>query len=211
MKKILSAALAIVLFAGAANAQISDNSDRRYKGEKKEAMADRLNLTPEQKIKFNAIRDAHKAEMKSLRENANATPEQRKAVHEKYKAQYKEILTPAQQAEWDKKKGHKDRGTKGNAMGHMGGGMGAQAAFYKKELNITSDQETKLTSIYQEFRTKAQGIRSNNNLSQEQKKNQMQILSQQYMAQGKSVLTPEQARKFEEMKSKRWNRKNSNV
>jgi Spy/CpxP family protein refolding chaperone len=44
-----------------------------------------------------------------------------------------------------------------------------------------------------------------------QKKNQVQSLAQQYMTQGKAVLTPDQVKKFEELKSKRMNRRNSNV
>jgi Spy/CpxP family protein refolding chaperone len=31
------------------------------------------------------------------------------------------------------------------------------------------------------------------------------------MTQGKAMLTPEQAKKFDEIKGKRWNRRNSNV
>jgi hypothetical protein len=32
--------------------------------------------------------------------------------------------------------------------------LGAQAAYFKKELNLTADQETKLITIYQDFRQK---------------------------------------------------------
>jgi Spy/CpxP family protein refolding chaperone len=138
--------------------------------------------------------------------------EQRKAVHKKYKAQYDAVLTPTQREEWNKQKVEwKDKGDKRTGFGSRGGNMGAQAAFFKKELSLSNDQEAKLTALFQEFRTKAQDIRANNNLSREQKKNQVQSMAQQYMSQGKAVLTPEQAKKFDEMKGKRWNRKSSNV
>lgn len=212
MKKIIAAALAVTLLMGAAQAQTTEKGERRHRGERKEMATDKLNLTADQKAKFKSIRDAQKKEMQALRQSGNVTPEQRQGVHEKYKTQYEAILTSAQREEWNKQKTERrSKGNKGIGIGNRAGNMGAQANFFKKELNLTADQETKLTSMYQEFRTKAQNIRSNNSLSQAQKKNQVQALAQQYMTQGKAVLTPEQAKKFEEMKSKRMNRRNSNV
>ena len=212
MKKIISAALAVTLFVGAAQAQNTENGDRRNKGERSEVVADKLNLTADQKVKFQTIREAQKKEMDALRESGNVTREQRKTIHEKYKSQYEAILTPAQREEWNKgKREWKGKGNKGMGVGNRGGNAGAQAAFFKKELSLTADQETKLTALFQDFRTKAQGIRSNSNLSQEQKKTQVQSLAQQYMTQGKAVLNPDQVKKFEEMKNKRFNRRNSNV
>lgn len=213
MKKIVSAALAITLFVGAAQAQTIEKGNHHHQGNRKEMAADRLDLTAEQKAKFQSLREAQKKEMQALRQNGNVTPEQRKAIHEKYKAQYEAILTPAQREEMNKQKAEwKGKGDRaGKDFGKRGGKMGAQAAFFKKELNLTADQETKLKSIFEEFRTKAQDIRSNSSLAQEQKRAQMKSLAEQYMSQGKAVLTPEQAKKFEEMKSKRSHHSNSNV
>jgi Spy/CpxP family protein refolding chaperone len=36
----------------------------------------------------------------------------------------------------------------------------------------------------------------------------MQLLAQQYMAQGKAILTPEQAKKFDEIKGSRKGKRN---
>jgi len=218
MKKILSTALAIVLFVGASQAQTTDNNDRPHKGHRQEMGMNNLNLTADQKAKLQAIREAQKSEMETLKKNGNVTAEQRKALREKYHSQFQSVLTPAQQEQmkkqredWkDKAKDGKGFGKKGKAFGNRGD-MGGQAAFLKKELNLTADQETKLKSIFEEFRTKAQGLRSNSSLSQEQRKEQMKSLAQQYMSQGKAVLTPEQAKKFDELKGKRQHRRNSNV
>lgn len=213
MKKIISAALAVTLFIGAAQAQTMDKGDRRHKGERKEMVSDKLNLTADQKAKFQTLREAQKKEMQALRQNGNATKEQRKSIHEKYKPQYEAILTPAQREEWNKQKSAwKEKGDRGSkAFNKRNGKRGAQAAFFKKELNLTADQQKKITSIFQEFRTKAQDIRSSNSLTQDQKKSQMKSLADQYMSQGKAVLTPEQAKKWEEMKGQRKQRRNSNV
>lgn len=212
LKKILSTTLAIVLFIGASQAQTTEEKDRRNKGERKEMAINHLNLTAEQKAKFQTIREAQRKEMQTLKSSGNVTPEQRKAIHEKYKTQYQAILTPAQQEELKKhKKERKEKGKMGQGFGKRGGKFGNQAAFWKKELALTADQETKLQTLFQDFRTKAQNIRSNNSLSQEQKKTQTKSLAQQYMAQGKAILTPEQARKFEALKDKRMNKRNSNL
>ncbi|HEV7331759.1 MAG TPA: hypothetical protein VGN63_12040 [Flavisolibacter sp.] len=214
MKKILSTALAIVLFVGASQAQTTEDKGRDHRGEKKEQAFQNLNLTADQKAKLQSLREAQRKEMQDLRKSGNVTPEQRKALQEKYRTQYQSILTPAQQEELKKNRATlKERGQKGQKgeRGNRGGNFGQQAAFFKKELNLTADQETKLKSIFQEFQTKSKDIRANNNLSQEQKRTQFQSLAQQYMTQGKAVLTPEQVKKFEELKSKRMSKKDRNL
>jgi Spy/CpxP family protein refolding chaperone len=212
MKKLLTTALAVALFIGAAQAQTTEEKGRHHKGERKEQAFRNLNLTADQKTRFQSIREAQKTEMEALRKTGNVTPEQRKAIHEKYKAQYQAILTPAQQEELKKNRQEwKQKGDRGNGFGKRGGDFGRQAAFLKKELNLTADQETKLRSLFEEFRSKSQEIRSNNNLSQEQKRTQVQTLAQQYMHQGKAVLTPEQVKNFDELKNKRGNKRNRNL
>ena len=207
MKKLLSTALAIALFIGASQAQTTDEKNHHQDGQRKEHAFHQLNLTAEQKAKFKSIREAQRAEMETLRKAGTVTPEQRKALHEKYSAQFQAVLTPAQQEqfkqqrqEWKEKGAMKRDGKTGN-----------RAAFFKKELNLSADQESKLKSIFQEFRTKSQDIRSNASLSKEQKKEQMQSLVKQYMDQGKAVLSPEQLQKFNELKGRHRGRKSDNV
>jgi Spy/CpxP family protein refolding chaperone len=218
MKKILSTALAIVLFVGASQAQTTEDKGRHHRGHGQEQAMSQLNLTADQKAKFQSIREAQKKEMQELRKSGTVTPEQRKALHEKYKAQFESVLTPAQKEQFQKQreqwkeKGDKgQKGEKGQGFGKRGGDFGKQQAFFKKELNLTTDQESKLKGIFQEFRTKAQALRTNTSLSKEQQREQFRSLAQQYMEQGKSVLTPEQLKKFNDLKGKRKNRKADNV
>jgi Spy/CpxP family protein refolding chaperone len=215
MKKILTTALAIVLFVGASQAQDKPRHERGGK------FATELNLTAEQKASFQTLREAQKKEMETLKQNGEVSKEQRKAIHEKYKAQYDAILTPAQKEEMNKKreewkaKGKEGKGKNfGKREGQSGnrGDFGQQEAFFKKELNLTTDQETRLKGIFQEFQTKSKDIRSNNNLSKEQKRTQMQSLAKQYMDQGKAVLNADQLKKLDEMKGKhKGKRSKSNV
>lgn len=218
MKKILTTALAIVLFVGASQAQEKPHHERG--GDK---FAAELNLTAEQKAKLQTIREAQKKEMEALKQTGSVTPEQRKAIHEKYKSQYDAIYTPAQKEQLNKKReewkadgggGVKNGkgegfGKKGGEAGNRGGAnFGQQAAFFKKELNLSADQETKLKGIFQDFQTKSKAIRANTSLSQEQKREQMQTLSKQYMDQGKTVLNADQLKKLDEMKTKRKGKHN---
>jgi Spy/CpxP family protein refolding chaperone len=212
MKRILTTALAIVLFVGASQAQDKPRHERGGK------FVTELNLSAEQKTKLQSIREAQKKEMEALKLNGQVSQEQRKAIHEKYKTQFDAVLTPAQREEMNKKKEEwKAKDKEGKGFGKRGnagrrGDFGQQAAFFKKELNLTSDQETKLKGIFQEFQSKSKDIRSNNSLSQEQKKAQAQSLAKQYMEQGKAVLNADQLKKLDEMKGKRKDKRNkSNV
>ena len=102
-------------------------------------------------------------------------------------------------------------GKRGDAAGFRGNSFGPQAAFFKKELNLSAEQETKLKGIFQEFQTKSKDLRTNNSLSQEQKREQMQSLAKQYMDQGKAVLNADQLKKLNEMTAKRKNKRNKNI
>lgn len=215
MKRILTTALAIVLFVGASQAQDKGRHGKHDGGK----FATELNLTEQQKTQLKSIREAQKKEMEALKQNGQVSGEQRKAIHEKYKAQFEAVLTPAQREEMNKKKEEwKAKGKDGKAFGRRGGDFGGrgsfgqQAAFFKKELNLSSDQETKLKGIFQEFQTRSKDIRSNNALTQEQKRSQMQSLAKQYMDQGKAVLNADQLKKLENLRGKRKDKRNkSNV
>ena len=210
MKRILSTALAIVLFVGAVQAQKTEDKGRHH-GERKEMALQQLSLTEEQKVKLKNIREAQRKEIQELKKNDQITlkewKEKRKELQEKYQAQYRTVLTSEQMEEL--KKGKDKRKEKG--FDKRSDHFRNQAAFFKKELNLSAEQETRLRNIFQEFRTKSQATRSNNNLTQEQKKEQVQSLAKQYMDQGKAVLTPEQLKKFEEMKGKHKRGKNVNL
>ena len=214
MKRILTTALAIVLFVGASQAQ---DKTRHERGGNK--FATELNLTADQQAKLKTIREAQKKEMEALKQNGQVSQEQRKAIHEKYKTQFESVLTPAEKEEMNKKKEEwKAKGKDGKSFGKRGGEnggrgqFGQQAAFFKKDLNLSADQETRLKGIFQDFQAKSKDLRTNNSLSQEQKKEQMKLLAKQYMDQGKSVLNADQLKKLDEMKGKHKGRRNkSNV
>ena len=99
MKKIITGMLAIVLFAGAVQAQdTTSRHPRDHKG-KKEMVSKKLELTEDQKAKLKSINEARKSEIQAL-DNTALTADQRKGkmkeLHQKYQAQMQSVLTPEQ-------------------------------------------------------------------------------------------------------------------
>jgi periplasmic protein CpxP/Spy len=69
-------------------------------------MAEQLNLTADQKPKVQAIMDAQRDKIRSLRQDTSLTPEDRrtkmKAIHDDAVTQMKAVLTPEQFDKWQK-------------------------------------------------------------------------------------------------------------
>ncbi|RYD96010.1 MAG: hypothetical protein EOP50_07175, partial [Sphingobacteriales bacterium] len=174
MKRILTSALAIVLLAGAAQAQTAPAQGKEHrKGDRKEHRQEMagLNLTADQKAKMKSIRERQKSEMDALR-NQSLTEEQRRtqgrAIHEKYRAEMKAILTPEQQQKAEQfRQNHPEGrgpggegapGARGNRGGH-GAGKGDRMAKMQQELNLTADQHQRIKSIQEQYRPQLEAVR----------------------------------------------------
>jgi Spy/CpxP family protein refolding chaperone len=224
MKRFFTSALVLALAIGSAHAQTT--SSDKNKGARKEhkggkgdhnKMYDQLNLSADQKTRFQAIKEDYKKQSQELKNNTTLSQEQkqarRKELHLQHKAQASAILTPAQReqaekmkAEWKTEgkagKSNKDKGArKGDAAGRAGKSFGMQ-----QELNLTQDQKTKMQQIRTDYRSKFEALRNDKALTQEQKRAKMQELMQAQQAQMKSVLTKEQAEKMEAQRKERMNR-----
>lgn len=211
MKKILTSALAIVLFAGVSQAQTT--APEKGQGHSREMMKD-LNLTDAQKTQLKSIREAEKKDADALKAQGNATPEQRKAVHEKYRSQLDAVLTPEQREQLkDRMNAHRmdSTGRGGRGFDRQGDRFGNAASFMKEDLHLTADQQTKLKSYADDFRAKAKDIRANTGLTDEQKKEQLRTLLKTYREQSKGLLTPEQLQKVKKGRGKRNGKSVSDV
>lgn len=191
MKKILSTALAIVLFVGASQAQTTEESEGRHRQKGGEMMKE-LNLSAEQKAKLKTIHEAEKNEMQALKADGKTEADRaaRKAIHEKYKTQLESVLTEEQKAKFKdgRKEGRSVKVNKGNRK-ENGRGPG-------QELNLNADQKTKVASLNSEFKTKMEAIRNNSSLSSEEKKAQTKSIAEAHRTNLKAILTPEQAGKI---------------
>ena len=206
MKKIITATLAFVLFAGAAQAQTKDSSHHRKGGH--EMMAKQLNLTADQQAKLKSIREQEHKDMKALKENKSLTADQLKTqrteLHKKYRAQSESVFTPEQKQQLAKLKSeHKGKNGKGKGFkkdgqanrsnGHKGFQRGEG---FQKELNLTQDQKDKMAKLRAESKTSFESIRKDQSLTDDQKKAKMQELRKQQSEQMKSILTAEQLEKM---------------
>jgi Spy/CpxP family protein refolding chaperone len=104
MKRIFTSALAILLLAGAVQAQ-DNTGKKKEKHDKHQMMAQHqdgmkaLNLSADQQAKIKAIHEQEKAEADKLKNSKLTVDEhkaQRKALHDKYQAQVKAVLTAEQ-------------------------------------------------------------------------------------------------------------------
>ena len=216
MKRILSTALAIVLFIGAAQAQDTTKHKGPHHGKRGDAMKE-LNLTEDQKAKIKSIREAQMAEMKALKADgkSEADKDARKALHDKYKAQMDAVLTADQKAKLDKQKEEwKEKGKAGKADGFGKGQKGDRKDKMKdfgKELNLTADQQARVKSINEDFKAKMQTLRSNSTLSQDEKREQFKKLAESHKTNLKAVLTQEQIAKMEATRKKHGEKRNKNL
>lgn len=211
MKRIITSALAIVLLAGAAQAQTTAPAAKGDRKEHRQEMA-QLNLSADQKAKMKTIRESEKKELDAIRSNQSLTEEQRRTqgrqVHEKYRGQMNAVLTPDQQQkmaqfrqEWKDERGGPG-GDRDTVRGHKGPGKGERGdrmAKMQQELNLTADQQQRMKSIRDQYRPQLEAIRNDNSLTPEQKKAKAKGIMKAQMDQMKTVLTPEQQQKMKSL------------
>jgi Spy/CpxP family protein refolding chaperone len=234
MKRILTSALAIVLFAGAAQAQNNSGKKQEMHQKQGDAGLKQLNLTAEQKAQIKALHEQEKAEADALKNSKLTVDEhmaKRKELHEKYMAQMKTILTPAQQqqlatfqAQHGDMNQQKDLRKRGEEMKrnqgeprdtlharHHGDEMqnanGKRQKEIADELNLTADQKAKMKNIRQDYKAKLDAVRNDNSLTQDQKKAKFQELMKAQQDEMKTILTKEQADKMESLRKQRGGQK----
>ena len=212
MKRIITSALVIMLTIGAAQAQTTPDKHTGPKKQHNKAFDD-LNLSADQKARLQSIREAFKKQSQELKSNSSLSAEQkqtrRKELHQQFRSQMESVLTPAQKeqmnknkAEWkgQKKEARKD-GKKDNRQ-VRGKGM-QRGQDIQKELGLSTDQQQKMQQLRSDFRNKFSSLRSDNSLTQEQKKTKTQELMKQQNDAMKSILTPEQVEKMQSLRKQR--------
>jgi Spy/CpxP family protein refolding chaperone len=211
MKKIITSALVLALAFGSAQAQkTSGHKGKGYNKENRMGGYDKLNLTADQKSRLDALKATYKQQAADLKNNTQLSDEQRKTrkneLHQNFKSQADAILTPVQKEQLSQMKANRTaknkhanfKGAKGNKMA-----MGARGEGLQKELNLSQDQQAKMTQIRTETRTKMQALRNDNSLSQDQKRAKMQELMKSQQEQVKTILTKEQIEKMESVRKER--------
>lgn len=204
MKKILTGALAIVLFAGAAQAQSKQDTSFHHHRDGREMAMKQLNLTSDQQAQLKKIHESEHQDMQALKNNSSLSADQLKAqrqdLHKKYHEQMQSVFTPSQKEQL--KKLRADRKENGNKRGQWkkdGKGFAGRADF-QKELNLTDVQKTQLSQLRTDFKGQMQSIRNDQSLTQDQKKEKIHSLMKDQHEKMKTVLTKEQVEKLQSLR-----------
>jgi len=210
MKRILTGALAFMLFAGSAQAQSKQDTARHHHKDGREMMAKQLNLTADQQAKLKTIHENERKEMEALKSKsltADQFKTQRKDLHKKYHGQVQAVLTPAQKAQMETFRAErKQNGGKKGQWQKGGNDMTKRGGEFQKELNLTQTQKDQLSKMKSEVKSQVQSIRNDQSLTQDQKKEKMHSLKKEEQQKFKSVLTKEQLDKLEAMKKEHKDR-----
>lgn len=214
MKRIVVGTLALML--GVASLQAQDKTDQTaptkefHKHGGKPGMRGKhdvdfikLNLTSDQQVQLKKIREDFKSQMADLKKSeatitAKDYKEKRMALAKQHHEQMQNVLTKEQKDKlvtMRSERGKKFNGGPGRGMDRM-----------KTELGLSDDQSAKIKSLQADTRTKIKGIRDNQSLSDDQKKQQVMAAMKEQRENMNKVLTPDQLKKMEDMKAKHMNR-----
>ena len=209
MKKIIISALVIVLAYGSVMAQEKTKTKNHHKDQYGK-MSENLNLSQEQKDQMKTINDEFRNQMQELKKNESITVKEQKTRREELVKNHRErvqsILTQEQKVQFEKMKKEHHDGAKGKTEKTKRSGKNYGEGRMEKmneRLNLSTEQSEKLKTLHSSVSEKIKNIRSNESLTQEQKKEQVKVLMEKQKGEMKSILSEEQLKKMEEMRSNR--------
>jgi Spy/CpxP family protein refolding chaperone len=210
MKKVIISALAIVLTYGSVMAQEKTQEHKKHHKEQYGKMAEKLNLSQQQKDQMKTLNDEFRKQMEELKKNDNITVKEQRTRREELAKNHREriqsILTQEQKDQFEKMKKEHHDGAKGKTAKTKRSGKNYGEGRMEKmneRLNLSTEQSEKLKTLHSGMSEKIKNIRSNESLTQEQKKEQVKELMKKQKEEMKSILTEEQLKKMDEMKSNR--------
>ncbi len=202
MKKFFIAATALILITGSLQAQHTKGNaaQRHHRGAySHKGGMHTLNLNDEQKKQFKNISESYHKQIKDLHDNKSLTADDvknktealRKEQHEKMQS----LLTPEQRTQMAAQRKNNEKG------------QGKNFDQVKAKLGLSDDQAIKLKANREDFHNKVTAIRSDNSLSDSQKKDQVKALAKQQKENMKTLLTPEQIEKMKSAKKGKFGSK----
>lgn len=198
MRKIFIALSALLIVTGSLQAQTQTKdatTDHANMKHGRNAMA-QLHLTDAQKQQAKEIRESYRKQDQELRSNTQLSKtdldKQLKALHKDQREKMQGILTADQKAQLAKS------GRKNNQGKHKPANIDQM----KSRLGLTDEQTTQIKDNRADFQTKMKAIRADQNLTADQKKEQLQALSKEQHTKMQSILTPEQKAKMKNFPKK---------
>jgi Spy/CpxP family protein refolding chaperone len=216
MKKYIIALSAFTLMAFAVNAQSADstnNSATQHNNwhmhqhtqgygmnrHREHSMMMNLNLTDAQKQQVTALNKDYRDKVQNLEKDDNITLKDYRAQKANFenerKSKFQDILTPVQKnklALYKKERGEKMKEMAQKRMDKM-----------KTDLSLTDDQVAKIQDVKKSMMEQAKAIKENSSLTEQQKKEQFMNLRKTSHDNINKILTADQLRKKEQMRSDR--------
>ena len=162
-------------------------------------MDEKLNLTEAQRQQLKATNMDFKNKIQELKKNDNMTVKElnakKEALVQERKQKTQAPLTPEQRNQMKQLKiehGGKRDIESGKRMEKM-----------QTNLGLSNDQVTKMKGQTEIYKSRAEDIKNDGSISDEQKKEKLKALREARKNSLKSFLTPEQLQKLEAMKNKR--------
>ena len=202
MKKIMIGAVVLMLAAGSVQAQDNSQVQRKHHRHQHGKMFEKLNLTQDQKDQMKSLNDDFRKQMQELKKNEDITVKdwntRKETLSKNHREKIQNLLTNEQKLQLKKIK--QEQRTNHEAFSK------ARMEKMSERLNLNKEQKEKLGSLRSGMSEKIKTIRSNESLSQEQKKDQVKELMKAQKEEMKSILTDEQFKKMQEMKSHHGNK-----
>ena len=156
----------------------------------------KLNLTEDQKSQVQPIMQKARDEMKAIHEDSTLTQEQKgqqiQTIKQSTDEQLKSILTPDQFQKYQQMKSEwKNKNKEGEHGRHN---------LFEK-LNLSTAQQDQVQTVMQKSKADTKVVKENAALTADQKKEQIKTIRQGADEQLKSILTPEQYQKLQEMRA----------
>ncbi len=197
MKKVLIPLIAIFAITFTANAQNKmGNKGHQHHKHEKGMMAKQLNFSDAQKAQAKLINDDSRKKMQELNKQENITVKEMRtrkaAIQKDRKIKMDGLLTAEQKTKMTQ--------LKAEQKAKKEEGYAKRMDKMKTNLGLSEDQVSRLKAQREVNHAKAEKIKSNESLSQEQKKEQMMVLRKDAKEQNKKIFTTDQLKKMEEMK-----------
>ena len=190
---------AFIMSANAQEARPMKHNSQHHGKQHKGMMMKELNLTADQKAQLKTSHESYKQQLGELNKNETITVKESRdrkgALRKGQKEKMMAILTPDQKIKLEQIKNN--RQARHQAM------AAKRLDKMKAKLNLSDEQVAKISAAKQAEHEQFKAITQNNNLSRTDKKDQMMALREQNKNNFKSILTPEQISKMEEMKKAR--------
>jgi Spy/CpxP family protein refolding chaperone len=208
-RKTLFLFLGVLTLGFAANAQTTDTTHtmhRRFHGQNQFSQShfgrghhEFVHYTPDQRKQVMAINKDYRQKREDLYKQDNSTLKQYKAgllaLDNEKNAKLQALLTPQQKDQIASR--HKKMDENRQVM------AAARLERLRLQLNLTDDQVAQIKAGQQNLRNQAQAIRDNDNLLPQQKHEQIRALMTARNDNFKTILTPDQYSKFQQMMSHR--------